>query len=238
MTGYILYEGPSMYDGQPIVAVATCVARKSKNIKTGNMIQVIIMAQDEPPHEAQKSGLDSAVCGDCKQRPSQGGGCYVRTEQSILAAWKAWKAGKYQWWDFETPFKKPIRIGAYGDGLAMPQWITEAIVAAAEHGWTAYSHAWDWPGNEWAAAYYMASVEIAEEYDKASAAGWRTFWVYRDPETWDDSLSLMGTIPCPADKGVQCADCLLCSGNRGRGRCSIRIQAHGAKAKQVHQLKG
>ncbi len=33
--GYIIYEGPSMINGDPIVAIATGFARNSENGKTG-----------------------------------------------------------------------------------------------------------------------------------------------------------------------------------------------------------
>jgi len=35
LNGVVLYEGPSMLDGEPIVVIATL---KSSNIKTGNMV--------------------------------------------------------------------------------------------------------------------------------------------------------------------------------------------------------
>ena len=37
--GRILYEGPSMLDGAPIVVIATGFAERTANAKTGSMIQ-------------------------------------------------------------------------------------------------------------------------------------------------------------------------------------------------------
>ena len=37
--GVILYEGPSMLDGAPIVVIATGIRTGSTNVKTGAMIQ-------------------------------------------------------------------------------------------------------------------------------------------------------------------------------------------------------
>ena len=65
MNGFIIYDGPSVLDGQPIIAVATL---KTSNAKTGNMIQTWIMRRDIEPHLAIKSGDDSSVCGGCVQR--------------------------------------------------------------------------------------------------------------------------------------------------------------------------
>ena len=47
--GRILYEGPSMLDGAPIVVIATGFAERSGNDKTGAMIQTWILRADIPP---------------------------------------------------------------------------------------------------------------------------------------------------------------------------------------------
>ncbi len=94
--GIIFYEGPSMLTGAPIVAIATNLAgTRSKNVKTGDMIQTWIMAADQPPVEAAKLGMDSAVCGDCQYRPANGGGCYVQLWSGVTNVWKAWRNGAY-----------------------------------------------------------------------------------------------------------------------------------------------
>ena len=41
--GFIIYDGPSMLDGEPIVAIATM---KTSNRKTGEMVQVWILRSD------------------------------------------------------------------------------------------------------------------------------------------------------------------------------------------------
>lgn len=43
----ILYRGPSLLDGQPIVAIAIV---KSDNAKTGNMVQTYILREDIDPN--------------------------------------------------------------------------------------------------------------------------------------------------------------------------------------------
>src|SRR4051812_46786701 len=53
--GLILYRGPSLLDGKPIVVVAIGFARKSKNLKTGNMLGTYILADNgEDPIQALK----------------------------------------------------------------------------------------------------------------------------------------------------------------------------------------
>ena len=63
--GFIIYEGPSLIDGSPIVAIAL---RTSGNSKTGNMVQTYIIRSDMDPREANKSGADYAICGACPHK--------------------------------------------------------------------------------------------------------------------------------------------------------------------------
>ena len=50
--GVVLYDGPSLIDGAPIVAIATGLIWPSLNRKTGDMVHVWIMRADLPPVEA------------------------------------------------------------------------------------------------------------------------------------------------------------------------------------------
>lgn len=53
MSGIILYRGPSMLDGSPIVCIATGIEGKaSRNGKAGEMVQTWILREDIAPHEA------------------------------------------------------------------------------------------------------------------------------------------------------------------------------------------
>ena len=79
--GFVLYEGPSLIDGAPIVVVATL---KTSNIKTGDMVQTWILRSDIEPHHAVKSGDDLSICGDCIHRPANQGSCYVTVFQAPL----------------------------------------------------------------------------------------------------------------------------------------------------------
>ena len=66
-SGVILYQGPSLLDGAPIVVIATGLENSSNN-KTGNMIQTHILCADMLPVAAIQEGKDSSICGDCVHR--------------------------------------------------------------------------------------------------------------------------------------------------------------------------
>ena len=61
----IIYSGPSMLDGQPIIVVAIVT---SGNVKTGNMLQTHIIRADVSPMHASKTGADFSICGNCTHR--------------------------------------------------------------------------------------------------------------------------------------------------------------------------
>ncbi len=67
-TGVILYIGPSMLDGSPIVAIANRIVAKSSNEKTGALVQTFIIRADLSPLDALATGADASICGDCKHR--------------------------------------------------------------------------------------------------------------------------------------------------------------------------
>ena len=72
-TGIILYEGPSVIDGGPIVVIANRIAHASGNEKTGAMVQTFIIRRDMRPLQALATGADQSICGTCIHRPANGG---------------------------------------------------------------------------------------------------------------------------------------------------------------------
>ncbi len=114
MSGIILYRGPSMIDGAPIVCIATGIEGKaSRNSKTGAMVQTWILREDIAPHKAIHTGADVSICGDCEHRGTLtanihgktrnvGRSCYVTVFQAPLVVWKAYHRGIYadQWRDY------------------------------------------------------------------------------------------------------------------------------------------
>ena len=118
-----------------------------------------------------------------------------------------------------------VRIGAYGDGAAVPARIWHLILSRAI-GRTGYTHQWRDPRFQYLQAYTMASVDSEAEAREAWAMGWRTFRV-APAVGW---AKLEGEGLCPASfeagKRVQCDGCKLCSGTAGHGKASIMIPDH------------
>src|SRR5215471_15345831 len=96
--GVVLYDGASLLDGSPIVAIATGLDRPSTNPKTGTMIQTYILAREQTPLEALRSGSDRSVCGDCPFSSLANGGiatCYVNVAQGPQSVYRAYLRGAY-----------------------------------------------------------------------------------------------------------------------------------------------
>jgi hypothetical protein len=241
--GLIVFEGASAIDGAPIVVILT---RKSKNTKTGDMIQSWIIRSDVDPVAASKTGEDSTVCGNCPHRPilaraTGDAPCYVNLARAPLAIFNAYRRGRYsraQSIDQVRAFVNgaPLRLGAYGDPFAAPAALWRELIALAS-GHTGYSHQWLNPRFnpvEWA-PLVMASVDSQREADIARAMGLRTFRVSIGVD------HMPGEISCPASAEagarVQCAKCQLCAGTSKAAK-NIVIADHAAgAARRVITLK-
>jgi hypothetical protein len=229
----VIYRGPSLLDGQPIAVVAVLSGR---NRKTGLMVQTYILRDDIDPREANRTGADYSICGNCPLRgtpnPEQGKlaigrGCYVNIGQGVLITWKHLQRGGYPTVNGHEAIAaigagKMVRAGTYGDPAAVPSYIWESLLSRAK-GWTGYSHQFENPQAAANPAWFMQSVESAEQARAAWALGRRTFRVVNS-----ETEAVTGSeIVCPSNKGVQCTDCGLCKGNSAKGK-SIVIEAHGA----------
>ena len=241
MNGTILYNGPSNFNGEPIVVIATGLKAGSANSKTGNLIQIYILSDDgEKPSDALfKSGKSTAVCGDCKH--DQWGTCYVNIGQGGNAVYGAYKRGNYPVYDaaeHSHVFKdKLVRFGTYGDPAMVPMSVWEPIIKLCKNH-TAYTHQW---GKAWAAEYKsfcMASVDTKAEYEQAKSMGWRTFRVR--PETQVDEKPLKRETVCPAsaemEKRKQCSDCMLCHGGDSRVDVVIAVHGTGYKSRRFNEI--
>jgi hypothetical protein len=232
-TGFVIYRGPSMLDGAPIVAIALT---SSTNRKTGNMVQTYILRDDIAPLAALKTGDDASICGDCKHRPILGGACYVFVGQGPTVVYKTLVRGAYPQADDIASLGRGrmVRLGTYGDPAAVPVAVWQALVSQAA-GRTGYTHQWNnqaipQADRQALAALVMASADSADEAAQARAAGLRYFRVRHASETLNAR-----EFACPASdeagKKTTCADCRACDGNaRGAGKASPVIIAHGAKA--------
>lgn len=225
--GYVLWEGSSKLDGQPIVVIATM---NSSNVKTGNMIQTWILRSDINPVQAVNDGDDYSICGDCPHRKQSDNtrSCYVNVGQAPNSVYKAYKAGKYpvfMYADHGNIFKdRDVRFGAYGDPALIPLFIVRLIIMMCRYH-TGYTHQWR-KFSEFAGVF-MASCDNEKDRYSAQTLGYKTFSV----------VAINSTAPnyakqCPAtvhnSKSV-CATCKLCDG----AKRDIFVTAHGSGAKYV-----
>lgn len=226
--GYVIYEGPSMLNGEPIVAVVTM---KSTNVKTGDMASMWILSADEKPTDASKSGSDSAVCGMCPHRHHLGGSCYVVLFQAPLNVYKTYKRGAYPIATDMSIFNdRLIRFGAYGDPAALPIDILNNIKSRSKNH-TSYTHQWKNADKDILKSISMASVDSQVEALEAQKNGWRTFRVTNNIKDL-----LPNEIVCPnTTNNIQCADCKLCSG-AGKAK-NIVIEVHGNKKSKFVEQK-
>jgi hypothetical protein len=239
----VVYQGPSRFDGAPIVAVVTGLRRASNNPKTGRMAQLWILRSDMSPLEAIDRRADFSICSDCKLRGngSDDRACYVMVKNAPLAVYRAFKRGQYPTVDpsdvatYLAASALPIRFGAYGEPTALPVYVLNALAQGVR--FTGYTHQWNAPH---VARLYrhllMASVDTSAEFAAATAQGWRTF------RTRSADAPLLATeIMCPASDEMNhrttCADCALCDGSRGTNdrRRNIAIVVHGSS--KVHYAK-
>ena len=233
MAGFILYEGDSLLTGEPIVVIATM---GGNNPKTDNdfksMVQTWIMLRDTPPHEAVKSGNDEGVCGNCIQRPSVGGACYVKTFQAPLSIWRAYKRGNYNnVINLENLRGAELRLGSYGDPSAVPFDIWRNLIDKVQPRlMTGDTHQMSHKAfDKRMAEVCMISADTPKVALKAHAQGFRTFRM-----TTDTEQLLPNEIICPNDTdGVKCIDCGLCDG--AGDKPNIAILAHGALAKRYNE---
>ena len=223
--GFVLYEGPSMLTGAPIVAVLTL---KTSNRKTGNMAQVWILDAGElTPVQLSQAKRDESICGNCIHRQSLGGACYVNIGQAPTAVYKAYKNGRYTKYNAETHSHyistRQVRLGAYGDPAAVPFEVMQAITEQAK-GHTGYTHqAAHKSFDTRFMGICMVSADTPKQAAKWQAKGAHTFRVALAGDSLAD-----GEVECLADsKGIQCVDCGLCNGIQG----NVAITVHGTRAK-------
>jgi len=227
--GYVIYEGPSMIDGGPIVAIATGFVNKSRNIKTGRIVQTFIMRSDKEPIPAADEGLDYSVCGDCPHRPVNMHSCYVQLIWSPTMVWRSWKRGIYDYAppDELTELAKgaSVRLGSYGDPTAIPYGIVESFVREAIMR-VGYTHQWRTCDQRFK-FLCMASVDNISEVSLARDMGWRYFRVTESLET-----KLKNEVVCPAsaerNHSTTCEKCKACGGADGR-HSNIVIKVHGSR---------
>lgn len=231
----ILYQGPSMIDGAPIVVIAP--SGRSTNGKTGALLQTYILRADVSPADAIKQAADASICGACPHRGvvingrNVGRTCYVNVGQGPRAVFDAYQRGRYAVAQDANAIAahgagRKVRLGTYGDPAAVPAHVWHALLARAD-GHTGYTHQWREPLAQALRGIVMASADSIADAREAHAAGWSTFRVRMPHES---GQRMHGEAQCPAAKEVgakvQCADCMACDGS-SRSRA---IDAHGGFA--------
>ena len=239
----IIYQGPSLIDGSPIVAITVS---QSGNTKTGNMVQTYIIRADINPLEASKTGADYAICGACphrgitntdpKRKQAASRSCYVNLGQGPLIVWKAFVRGVYKPATGHSSIAaigrgRMVRLGTYGDPAAVPSYIWESLISEAE-GHTAYTHQSGVASAQARPNYMMISADNKDQAVLAWSEGKRTFRVVN---------SVYDIVPgkeiiCPASKEsgfkTTCQSCGLCGGASVKAK-SIAIVDHGPQRKRA-----
>lgn len=242
--GFVIAEGRSCFDDQPIVAIATGLGRKSKNRKTGAVVQVYLLHREVLPSTAISTSLDRAVCGACRHRAVGLGTCYVDVVRGADVVWRSYKANAYASVadDIELPRGACLRVTAYGDCVALPfpSW-QPFLLLTQQYGCTVlgYTHNWRSCDRRFQ-QFCMASIETHAEYREAVAAGWRTFRI-RTP----GSALEPNEVQCPADThadvkslcgvdpgAVSCDACRKCNG--GQDGPNISLYPHGVNFKKTN----
>lgn len=233
--GVVIYQGPSLLTGEPIVAILT---RRSSNRKTGDLPQVWILRADREPHLAAMEGDDAAICGACphRMRPDGVRTCYVITWQGPRAVWEAWRRGCY---GAATDASlrsilagRTVRLGAYGDPAAVPRAVLERVTShAAAH--VGYTHAWR--SGFALADLAMASCETSADASDAIALGYRVFLTRPH-----GAPRLPGFQRCPASaesgNRLTCERCQSCSGAAPRPHVQIDLHGAGVRAAIFRRL--
>ena len=228
VTGYILYRGPSLLDGKPIVVIA--ITKRSSNVKTGNVVQTYILVDNgKSPLENLKSLADESICGSCIHRRGKKGACYVNVGQGVTMVYKSLLKGNYPVYDPTTidPVSgKMVRLGTYGDPASVPRYVWDLLLANAS-GHLGYTHQWKNGQADHVMDLCMASADNASERLQAKLLKYRTFRVRSASEP-----VLKGEFECPAskeqNKRLTCVECKACSGGIGTNKGDPVIIVHGS----------
>jgi len=243
--GYIIYEGPSLIDNKPIVAIATI---DSSNKKTGAMVQTWILRSDIDPVTASRTGEDYSICGNCPHRgvasdkdtgQALDRTCYVNLIFAPNNIYKSYKRGIYKHATTHKELRaigllRGVRLGSYGDPLAINRSIWDSLTSSAEYV-TAYTH----QANTMPESI-MTSADNLEQAESAWDKSERTFRVISSI----DKLVKGKEILCPASDEYKelynkpkrtCATCKLCGGASVKGK-SVAIVAHGTSKRKAKEL--
>ena len=234
----VIYLGPSMLDGSPIVVLAST---GSSNVKTGPMVQTWIMRADMHPSEASATSSDVSVCGLCPRRHALGGDCYVQIVHAPRSVWESWdRQGSpgTNWTEngailplTQDARDHGLRLGSYGDPMAVPFGVwADLIDALAPRSVVGYTHQWsttfDQTGAAWFRENLMASCDSVAEASLARELGWRFFLATDSNDPQIDRV-----VQCPATRDVNPLTCERCGACSGAGTgASVYLVEHGMRS--------
>jgi hypothetical protein len=232
MKNGIIYQGPSLLDGAPIVVIANY---SKSNRKTGGVVQTYILRADMNPLEASKTGADFSICGDCKHKGTPTTDktrktalkrtCYVILGQGVLVTYRAFLRGYYPKADnFEARAAigkgRIVRLGTYGDPAAVPDYVWEQLLSGADS-WLAYSHQ-----SGWRADLAMQSADTMAQAIAHWQAGRRTFRVVQKLTEVDPAREVLCPASAEAGRRTTCEACKLCAGLATKSPKSVAIVQH------------
>lgn len=224
---FLLYKGPSMLDGKPIVAAITGIETLSTNRKTGPMAQLYIIREDISPVEAVKTGEDYSICGDCPLRAGEdrGRACYVNYGKGPATVFRYLSKAKPYVPGIIKARQLGIRLGAYGDPAAIPFESVKLVTEDALYS-TGYTHQWR-TCDQRLKQLLMASCDTPQDRLDAKALGWSTFRVKHPMQE-----KMAKEYVCPASeeagKKSMCFTCKKCSGDKAK---DVVINVHGTYKK-------
>jgi hypothetical protein len=235
-TGYILYRGPSLLDGNPVVVIA--IVSKSRNKKTGNVVQTYILRDNgKSPYNNAMALDDYTICGECPHRRGLNGACYVNLGQGPHSVFRGLLRDIYPYNPEQATMEcagRMVRIGTYGDPAAVPKYVWDNILHYA-HGHTGYSHQWKTGKAKDYMDILMASADNPQDYQLAHEMGYRTFRVRLESQSL-----LPGEFICPASKEgykrITCDRCKACSGGLNTHKGNPVIIVHGRWANNFNPV--
>jgi len=245
-SGYVIYDGPSLLDGEPIIVVALS---KSGNDKTGNVVQTYIIRKDIDPLFASKTGQDFSICGNCpmrgtpnddpKRKQAKDRPCYVVLGQGPLGVYRKYHRGGYPVASGHVAIASigdgnTVRLGTYGDPSAVPSYVWDSLLSGSK-AHLGYSHQADTPNADYRPDLCMRSADSLEEAKKAWANGERTFRVTTNINDIVKGKEILCPASKEAGKRVKCVDCGLCGGSSVNAK-NIVIVAHGAGANKLQMV--
>jgi hypothetical protein len=220
MKSGIIYKGPSLLDGKPIVVIATYSKR---NAKTGVVVQTYILVDGINPLEASKTGADFSICGTCAMRgevttdptrkQAKNRRCYVNLGQGVLIVYKSFLRGVY----------------AIADNISDRKSIGRKSLCARRNLWRPRCRPARCLGRSSFRSRHFhrvqSSIGMATRYCNAIGrqsrasfhehwkAGRRTFRVIADLGQLDKQNEALCPASKEAGRRVQCTACKLCKGS-------------------------